>query len=215
MSIIDQQIHSEIQYAMVEVVNNGSSYTSGSWTATEVSLALIRRQNRLLRETGVIVTRTTLVLIPETGRAVLPNNLQVTRRASWHNASGAYSPVWRMSWEEADAGSVSWEFGTAPTPTGYIEPEGLPTVLELQFVPHPSDAGIPNIWYIGLGTSLSNTGVAFTVPDELVATVKWGALADLLSKAGRAYDPDRAQFCEHRWAEGIELARLGMHGELK
>jgi hypothetical protein len=38
--------------------------------------------------------------------------------------------------------------------------------------------------------------------------VKWGALADLLSKDALASDPIRAQYCEERWSFGLEVAKL-------
>lgn len=52
------------------------------------------------------------------------------------------------------------------------------------------------------------TGIALGVPDDFAWVVKWGALADLLGKDGPAADQPRAAYCEQRWREGVELARL-------
>jgi len=46
------------------------------------------------------------------------------------------------------------------------------------------------------------------VPDDLAWVVKWGAMADLLSKAGQAQDLPRADYCQKRWMQGIEVARI-------
>ena len=215
MSTTDQAVHTEIQHALVETVDAGVSYASGIWTVQEVADALIRWQNRLLRETGVVVSRTTLMLIPNTPRAVLPQAWMATRRVAWQRPTGAYVPLWRMSWQEADTGRYSWAFNMSPTPYGYLEPEDVTPPLLLHFVPDAQDTGIPQLWYLATGSVLSNTGVLFTVPDELVATVKWGALSDLLRKEGRGYDPERATACEARYTEGRALAVLNLVGDTR
>jgi hypothetical protein len=46
------------------------------------------------------------------------------------------------------------------------------------------------------------------VPDNFAWVVKFGALSDMLSKAGQAQDMPRAEYCERRWKEGIQLARI-------
>jgi hypothetical protein len=46
------------------------------------------------------------------------------------------------------------------------------------------------------------------IPDDFTWAVKFGALADLLGKDGQSYDPARAEYCEQRWQEGIELASI-------
>jgi len=46
------------------------------------------------------------------------------------------------------------------------------------------------------------------IPDDFCWVVKWGAMADLLSKDGPARDPARASYCEQRYQQGVELCRL-------
>jgi hypothetical protein len=37
-------------------------------------------------------------------------------------------------------------------------------------------------------------------------------MADMLSKEGEAQDPQRAEYCESRFSEGVELAKLFFAG---
>lgn len=216
MSVLtDQDLHTEIQYALVETPNDGASYVSGQWSVVEVSDALTAAQNRLLRTTGLIITRTSLSLVPNTFRAELPTDWMASRRLTWRTADSTRIPLYLMSWAEADYGSFLWEIARDPHPLGYLEPISLAPPLELYFVPAASDTGIPEIWYLALGTTLSNTGVVLTVPDELAATVKYAALADLLAKEGRGYDPERAAWCEARATEGLALAQAGLLEEVR
>jgi hypothetical protein len=56
------------------------------------------------------------------------------------------------------------------------------------------------------------------IPDDFTWIVKWGALADLLSKDGPARDPQRAAYCEQRYQTGVAIARQTstiIHGELQ
>jgi len=48
------------------------------------------------------------------------------------------------------------------------------------------------------------------VPGNFVPYIKYGTMADMLSKEGEAHDEDRAKYCEGRFTEGIELAKMWM-----
>jgi hypothetical protein len=50
--------------------------------------------------------------------------------------------------------------------------------------------------------------VSLGIPDDWAWVVKWGALADLLHGDGLALDPSRAAYCEARWQQGIESAKV-------
>ena len=43
------------------------------------------------------------------------------------------------------------------------------------------------------------------MPDDWTWVVKWGALADLLSKESNAKDVVRAEYCKKRYEEGLAL----------
>ncbi len=68
--------------------------------------------------------------------------------------------------------------------------------------------GTLNLIVVSAGATLDPTiGVSMGVPDDYAWVVKWGALADLLGMSGPAADPLRAQYCEKRWQEGVQIAK--------
>jgi hypothetical protein len=58
---------------------------------------------------------------------------------------------------------------------------------------------------------LSGNGSLMTLPDEFVVPLKYGAMADMLTKVSRVQDV-RAQYCESRYAMGVEIAKLLLGG---
>ena len=87
----------------------------------------------------------------------------------------------------------------------------MPT-LTLGTAPTTATAGVIEILYVGLTTLLSNSGISFEVPDEFVPAIMCGAMADMLSKEGRARDPLRAGVAEARYIEGREAAKIMVEG---
>jgi hypothetical protein len=78
----------------------------------------------------------------------------------------------------------------------------------------PSEVGQINIIYCALAATLDGTGVALGIPDDWTPYILWGALADLLEHDGPAFDPARSQWCEQRYQEGVELARIVLMGSM-
>ena len=205
MSVTDQAVLTEVQYALVEPTVDGGVTWSALWTASEVITALNRRQSQFLKETAALVTRTTLVTIPNTTRHTLPADWLVTISAAWQRPDGTSYPLWASTEFEADAAAATWEYGAQRDPLASTEVE-LPT-LQIQVLPPSSDAGQIDLLYTALGAALSNTGVPLTVPDDCVWIVKWGVLAELLNNVGRSADPQRAAYAERRYRLGVQLVQ--------
>jgi len=81
----------------------------------------------------------------------------------------------------------------------------------MQLAPPPAVLGYLQMLVVAVGTTLNPAaGVVLGVPDDFSWVVKWGAMADLLGKDSPARDPGRAQYCEQRYQDGVELARAGV-----
>lgn len=208
----DQELLNEIQYHMLETPNDGASWISELWTDTEVLSYINSRQQRFLTETGIVVSRATLTTIPNTPRHTLPQDWIATRRMVWKTLTGnSYTPVHKMSWETADNGAITWPHDTGVSrPNGYIESSDMTRTLEVHLVPAVSDGGILQAWYLAQPTEVLGSGTTFSLPDECLAIIKWGVMADMLSKEGRSHDPERAAYCELRWQEGIDITKATM-----
>lgn len=200
----DQTLLNELQYAATETPNLGASWPSGLWTPDELSGYLNQRQRRLLYETGCICTRSgPIPTTQNVQRYNLPTDWIQTRRVVWTDANHTPHPLLRAAVWYLDYGLTSWEAIMSPVPLVFLD-DVTPT-LEMLIAPAASDDGILNLLYVQLGATLGHSGASLTIPDDLVPILKWGVLADLFGKVGRAHDPTRAQYAEDRFSLGIEL----------
>jgi hypothetical protein len=158
----------------------------------------------------VLLTRDSLATFPAVLHHNLPAAWIATRRIVWKSSTGVFTPLVRSDGWEADAALPTWRYDLAPHPILYMD--GDQPTLVLQTAPGALMAGQLQILFVALPATLDGLGTVFTVPDEFVPAVKWGAIADMLSKAGRAHDPARAQYAEARWEEAIQAAKI-MLGE--
>lgn len=211
MAVTDQQQLSEVQYHLLETVDNGATIASGLWTVAEVIAYFNQRQDRFIKDTGIILTRANQPVNPGDVRVEITGNVPVSVRRATFLRSGVYTPIPRADAFDADMGQPAWRAdATTAVPLEWSETEE-PTKT-LQFMPPFNFAGTLHLLYTALGTALSNTGVAFTVPDECVPAIKWGVIADMLGKVGRGQDPVRAAYAESRYQEGVEAVRLHLGG---
>lgn len=153
---------------------------------------------------------------------------EVARGDGWEADHG--KPTWPVTaaakpqlWFDAESEALNFRVAPAPNVAGG---------LQLLYVYSPSlSTGVPGgmfnlVDFFGLPqgsvgapsrTSLTSfgftiTGVAFDLPDEFVPGIKWGTMADMLNKVGRAQDTSRAAFCESRYQQAVEAAKLILNG---
>lgn len=211
MPLTDQNVLAEMQFALLEPNDNGASWPSGLWTVAEVSNALNGRHVRYLQDTGVVITRAAGILtFPNVHHVDLPVDWLVTRRLAWQDPDGNYRELPPADGWSADHAERTWLFDTTRRPQIAMETD-TPTV-RIRLAPAAYDGGLLHVLYVAVPATLSNTGVTFAAPEEVVAPIKYGALADLLLKHGPAYDPDRAAYCEARFLEGVEAAKVLLRG---
>lgn len=209
--LVDRDVLKDVQLALVEdPVDSGESWTSGLWTVSEVIDYLNQRQAEFLKLTGVRLTRARVATIPQVQRHPLPGDWVATQRCIFLSPDGRKKTLHRADPFELDHGLPTWEHAGATKPKVYTD--GMLPTGTIQIAPKAQDGGVLELLYVALGTSLSNTGVAFQVPAEFVAPVKWGVVASMLGKVGRANDARRAEYAEMRFQEGIEAAKMILGG---
>jgi len=199
------ELLSEIQEHLLETPNGGASFTSGLWSVVEVLAYLNNRTSRFLMETGILQVRSTQAALSADPQYDLPANLIDLRRAAWTNGASTIG-LSRMDSLQADLGYSSWETGSSATPNSYIQtPEQS---LEIRLVPQPGVDATLDFIYVQDVPTITNDCSIMPIPDEWVMFIKWGVISDMLQKEGEANDPERAQFAEQRYKEGVEIARL-------
>jgi len=205
----DTDLNTLLAYHLIETPPTG-----GTWTGTDMfsiddlTRALERRRNQFLVETGMVVTRSLFNWpAPPTPSFGLADTTIDVRRAAWVSAAGKYSTLWRSDEFGASTFSPGWNNSPQDPPSAYSIAAEPPVTLAL--LPPPLNPGQVELFSVLAGAPLNPAaGVLLGIPDNLAWIVKWGALADLLSKAGQAEDLQRAGYCEQRWREGINIARI-------
>lgn len=208
-AILDTAVLEEIQYHMLEAPDLGVNWTDAIWSRTEVTEYAIQRQNRFLKETMSQLGRAEIINSTNLSQP-LPSDWMATFRLVWKDANGDRLEVVRVDHRELDLNESTWPTGTATQPQYYADTDT--DHLNIDVVPIPTNTGEFEITYVPIAFPLTGTGAAFQVPEEFVHVIKYGVMADMLSKTGRGQDLERAAYCEARWRMGIDLANAMVRG---
>jgi len=206
----DQDLATELQYALLEPPNAGATWPSGLWTPTEVWEALTQAQNEFLKDTACLLTSATLPALPMVTRHLLPADWIISQRLAWIAADGTIREIPRGDDVEADLGIPTWESTGASRPALWTD-ANAPT-LQIQTMPGANAAGMLYLLYVALGAALTGAGVPLTVPEDCAPYVKYRALGILLEKFGRVTDVEAAEYCRQRYAEGVAAVYVLLHG---
>ncbi len=208
MAVTDQTILAQIQRVTLEGAGDaGATWPSGMWTLTEVLGYLNQRQNRFLAATGLMWTTTETAITLNQADQANPTDWIATLFMAYKTGAGLYKELPRLDALELDYALPTWPGTSSATPRGFYEVDG--NTATAYVVPIPTEVGSAlERYYVAMGTTLTQGGVNFSVPDEFVPTIKYGALAEMFSKVGQAANPALAAVCEARWTEGVELGML-------
>lgn len=208
MSVLDTALLSEIQRVTLEGPGDGGViWPSGMWTQDEILGYLNQRQNRFLAATGLFWTVGETALTLNQANQPAPADWVATIFLAYKTGAGLYRELPKLDAFELDLVLPTWPGASSATPRGYYETDGA--TLTTFVAPIPTEAGSAlERYYVALGTALTAGGVAFSVSDEFVPTLKYGCLAEMFSKVGPAQNPILAAAAERRWQEGVELGML-------
>jgi hypothetical protein len=210
-TVTDLDLILDVEYALMEPPALGTWAGSSQFTLADLVAAIERRRDLFLRETGAVLTREVRTVTPPvSGRITFPDDVITIRRAAWISAASVVTPLqrddeWGMNkylptWPQQSVNPA----GTWPTAFSL----GVTPPLTMQMAPPITDAGSIDLLSVLLGADLGSNapGVLLGVPDDWTWVIKFGALSDLLSQQGVAFDPARAAYCEARWRQGIQMA---------
>lgn len=204
----DQTVMESIQYTVIEPPDLGATWPSGLWSQSEVINYINQRQNKFLKDTqlqfGIAVQPVNI----GQGTYDLPDDWITSLRCVYINTAGASKELPRSDTWEADYGMPNWTQANG-TPKIFYD-GGKPISLEL--IPAPDAGGTIQLHYVPYGALLDGSGELMTVPCEFVPSIKYGVIADMLTKVGRANDAPRAEYCANRFSLGVDIARLLVKG---
>ena len=202
--IADNILMNEIQYHMLEAPDNGVTWTDTLWDTTEVVQYMNERQERFLKEAPVLLARAEIV---DSGVLAqpLPEDWLVTYRLIWKDNNGDRIELPRVDHHELDHMDADWPNATAAQPQFYADTDTV--TLSIDVTPQPTNTGEFEILYVPSAPVLDGLGTdsIFMVPEEFVPYIKYGVMADMFGKTGRAHNPEMAAYCESRFEEGIQM----------
>lgn len=207
-SVTDTDLVMEIQYHLVEQSPGVMATWSAPFTLSEVTSAMQRVRDQFIADTGCAVTRDTSISVTggAGGSVNLPSATIAIRRAAWVSGStGKVTPLGVSSAYAGAAYSTPGSLLSPAVPRAYStssEPQ-----LTLQLIPPPSESGVLDLLLVEHGAALSpSTGVVLGIPDDLTPAIKWGTLADLLTKDGPGKAFQLGLYASRRYEEWVQLA---------
>lgn len=207
--MIDQDLLTELQYALLEPPDGGQNWPSDLWTREEVLEGVDQGLRALLRGTSIQTARTELAVLANATSVTLPADWMATAFCVWRTLAGVRVPLGPVDAAEGDLAAPGWD-STPGAPLGYDEFEG-PT-LTLRLVPTPAVNGTLELLYIPKPAATQGEGGTIPVPDVFLSGIKYTALGWLLSKLSRTQDPEREQYCAKRVQVATIAANILMGG---
>jgi|SRR5579863_3983607 len=203
---LDSDLMKQIEYSLLEPPNTSSTWAGTSqFDYNSIVNAMQARRDKFLLDSGMFLTRQ--LVTTSSGRTTLSNTMLDVRRVAWKDSiSGITTALWKED---------QWTIDNYDRT--YNQNPGLPQVysvyptpqLLIDVSPPPSNTGTLDVITVNSGAALNPpSGVLLGIPDDFTWVLRFGALADLLSSEGERFDPQRAQYCESRYKEGCELARV-------
>jgi len=162
-----------------------------------------------LRDTQAIATRTEYAVLALTNPIPVPTDWIATLAAVWRLANGTRIPLTPADAFEVDLMIPTWE-ATPATPLVILD--GDDGTLTIRLAPVPDADGTLELLYVALPTPANGSGVPLSLPDEILDGIRYGTLADLLSKVGRGNDPLRAAYGQERFELGELVTEIILGG---
>lgn len=194
----------KVQERLMEAPNSGVTFESGQWNQAEALRYLNDRVNHFIERTGLIRKTASIPVTDGNRDYELPTDLMELNRATFH-LTDTVKPLYRIDKYQLDQGRPGWELETG-TPEAIIE-EPL-EYLDLILFPTPDQNGILELVYTPSFTLTNTPCDHLPIPAPFEPFITWGVVADMLKREGELHDPERAEYADQRYEEGIQLALL-------
>lgn len=203
-TVTDVDLFTEMEYHLLEPPTGATWTGSNQFTINDLLGAVQRRRDQLLFESGCHLERSTQTASTAFVDTVLDENVIDVRRMAWLSLStDAFKPLW-MDDRWAQENFQPRTIGTVGIPSTWRRSTEPPLVVSVNKI--PPVAGNYEFITVNSGALLSTgSPTVLTVPDDFAWVIKYGALADLLSRESVARDPLRAEYCQRRYLQGMAL----------
>ena len=207
----DSYVYTVAQYHLLEPPTGNGTWTgTNQFSLSDFTQALQRRRDAILQIAGCNVGpfSNSFSVTPGTNRVQLPDaaaqSLLDLRRIRFLPVQGSPSTLWRDD-------SLAMEYFE----NGYEQNIGTPLAWDVIGSPPlaitlDASPNVPNtldiLAMISGGIVSPPTSSPLLMPDDWYWGLKFGMMADLLSKGEESTDLERAKYCEERYQEFLKLA---------
>lgn len=202
-TLTDADVYTLIEYHLIEPAT-GSTWTgTDQFSITDLSQACSRRRNEILQASACNMAESSLPVTPNTSFVNLTDLVLDVRRVRWVPVTG--SPVtlqrgdsrtfqyFTPAYAQTVANPLRWDVIGQPPQTVTVDTKvNVPSSLQVLGMAGGADFDPP-------------TTSPLLLPDDWMWVLKFGAMADILSKEQEGKDMARAQYCRQRYAEGLKL----------
>lgn len=204
-ALTDTDVYTLIEYHLLEPAT-GSTWTgTDQFSIADLSQACSRRRNEILQAAACNMAESSLSVTPNTS-AVGVNDLYLdVRRCRWVPAANQGSPVtlqrgdsrsfqyFTPRYAQTNGNPLRWDVIGSPPQTITLDTMvNVPSTLQVLGMKAGDDFDPP-------------ASSPLLMPDDWMWVLKFGAMADILSKEQEGKDLERAAYCRQRYEEGLKL----------
>jgi hypothetical protein len=201
----DTDLYTMMEYHLMEPPTGGTWTGTSQFSITDLQDALQRRRDEVIQLTGCNLVQLSIPSSMTQTRLTIPDTVLEPRRLRFVPDAFFGLPVtllredtqaWQVfeplvlgesaiptAWSVATSPALAIDVNTAPN---------VPGTFDMIALQSGSPFAVPASTLLG-------------VPDDFAWVVKFGALADLLSRDSEATDRQRAAYCASRYTEGIKI----------
>lgn len=205
-TLTDADVYTLIEYHLIEPAT-GSTWTgTNQFSIADLSQACSRRRNEVLQYAACNMVEASINVLSGAQNVQLGSDLILdARRARWVPAVG--SPVtlqrgdsrtfqyFTPNYQQTTANPLRWDVIGSPPQTLTLDTKpNIASQIQLLAIEGGVDFAPP-------------TNAPLLMPDDWMWVLKFGAMADILSKEQEGKDLARAAYCRKRYEEGIKLMR--------
>ncbi len=197
------QLLTEIQLHFYEPgVGTAGTNMTAQFDVDSILAALVRARNRFVLDARMPLAVPDPFAVgasSSSGLVTLDEDIVYLHRASWKDADGVYSPIFRSDSFARDA-----EFSTitGDRPVSLSQAQTMP--LQIDLYPPPANGGSLELVVARSvvdtpAAIIADPTITLRLPDDFCHAVKYAAMADLLSMDSKAGDDFRADYCDFRY----------------
>ena len=202
----DSDVYVLIQNHLLEPPVGGNWTGTDQFSLNDLTQAMSRRRNEILQASACNLIETIAVLTPNTNSVTLEDTILDVRRVRWVPVAPG-SPV---TLQRGD--TRSFQYYTPAFAQSTLNPlrwdviGSPPQVITLDTnVNQPSFLQVLGIEGADDFPAVPVDAMPLLIPDDWAWVLKFGAMADILTKEQEGRDLERSVYCSNRYVEGMKL----------